>query len=73
MNTDSQEQYEETISCYGSKDEGLVFIKVVAMPYGDHVEFNTADARNFANKILAAVQEAESCWLSGPTERGSAA
>ena len=73
MNTDSQEQYEETISCHGSKDEGLVFIKVVAMPYGDHVEFNAAEARDFANKILAAVQEAESGWLGGSTELGSAA
>ncbi len=71
MDKTSQEQYEETISCHGSKDEGLVFIKVVAMPHGDHVEFNTAEARDFANQILAAVQMAESGWLGGPSKSGS--
>jgi hypothetical protein len=71
MEKTSQEQYEESISCRGSKDEGLVFIKVVAMPYADHVEFTTAEARDFANQILAAAQLAESGWLGGPNKSGS--
>ena len=71
MTSTSQEQYVETISCHGSRDEGLVFIKVVAMPHGDHVEFNTDEARDFANQILAAIQEAESGWLGSPQLPGS--
>ena len=63
MDNSSQEQYVETISCIGSKEEGLVFIKVVAMPHESHIEFDTAQARDFANKILAAVDEVESGWV----------
>jgi hypothetical protein len=63
MNSDSQAKYNEVIDCHASKHEGLVFIKVVAMPYGDPVEFNTDEARQFANRILAAVQEVESGWV----------
>ena len=67
MNSSSLEPYLETISCIGSKEEGLVFIKVVAMPHEGHVEFDTAQARSFANQILAAVDEVESGWAGGNT------
>jgi hypothetical protein len=58
-------------SCIGSKEEGLVFIKVVAMPHESHVEFDTAQARTFANQILAAVDEVESGWVGGNTVSAS--
>jgi len=52
-------QYEELIDCQVSVDEGLIFIKVIAMPYQDPVEFNTAEARAFAEKILDGVKKIE--------------
>ncbi|GJI92553.1 hypothetical protein [Duganella hordei] len=52
-------QYEEFIDCQVSEDEGLIFIKVIAMPYQDPVEFNTAEARAFAEKILDGVKKIE--------------
>jgi len=55
--------YKETVTCEPSADEGLVFIKVVAMPYGDSVEFDVAQARAFAQRILAAVAVVEAGWV----------
>ena len=52
-------QYEEFIDCQVSEDEGLIFIKVIAMPYQDPVEFNTEEARVFAEKILDGVKKIE--------------
>ena len=66
-------QYVETISCEPSKEEGLIFMKVVAMPYGDPVEFNTEEARVFAHRILAAVAEVESGWVGGSEGTGCGA
>jgi hypothetical protein len=71
MKSGSQEHYEEIIDCHASKDEGLVFIKVVATPYGDPVEFNTEEAREFANRILAAIQEVDSGWAGISAAPGS--
>jgi hypothetical protein len=51
--------YEEFVDCDVSEEEGLLFIKVVAMPYQDPVEFNTAEARAFAEKILEGVRRVE--------------
>lgn len=48
-----KQPYEETVTCEVRQDEGLVHIKVIAMPYQDPVEFNTSEARAFAEKILA--------------------
>jgi hypothetical protein len=52
-------QYEEFVDCHVSEEEGLIFIKVVVMPYQDPVEFNTSEARAFAEKILAGVKRIE--------------
>jgi hypothetical protein len=71
MKNGSQEHYDEIIDCHASKDEGLVFIKIVAMPYVDPVEFNTQEARDFANRILAAIQEVESGWAGISAAPGS--
>jgi hypothetical protein len=55
--------YKEFITCEPSADQGLVFIKVVAMPYEDAIEFDVAQARAFAQRILAAVAVVESGWV----------
>jgi hypothetical protein len=52
-------RYEEHIQCDVSEEEGLIFIKVIAMPYQDPVEFNTAEARRFAERILDGVKRIE--------------
>lgn len=52
-------EYEEFINCEVAEDEGLMFIKVIAMPYQDPVEFNTSEARAFAEKILDGVKRIE--------------
>jgi hypothetical protein len=62
--TDSPEQkYKETVSCEPRQDEGLIFIKVVAMPHEDAVEFDVAQARSFAQQILSAVEVIEAGWV----------
>jgi hypothetical protein len=63
MNNDSSSaRYEEIILCDAPEDEGIVHIKVVAMPYVDPVEFNVAEAREFAQRILAAADAIERGW-----------
>jgi len=67
--------YQETITCEPSADEGLIFIKVVAMPYEDSVEFDVTQARAFAQRILAAVAVVEAGWVgksSAPPDTGVA-
>ena len=59
---ETSQTYEEIVSCEAPEEEGIVHIKVVALPYNDPVEFNTAEARTFTEKILAAVEEIESKW-----------
>jgi len=44
--------YEELVDCHISEEEGLLFIKVVAMPYQDPVEFNTARHVHLLSKFL---------------------
>jgi len=63
MSEHSIGQYKETVSCEARQDEGVIFIKVVAMPYEDAVEFDVAQARAFAQRILAAVELVESGWV----------
>lgn len=59
MSEPNSPQYQEFIDCDVSEEEGLLFIKVVAMPYQDPVEFNAAEARAFAEKILEGVKRIE--------------
>lgn len=58
-----QADYSETVSCEASADEGLLFIKVVAMPHGDPVEFDVTQARALAQRILSAVEIVEAGWV----------
>lgn len=58
-----QAEYSETISCEASADEGLLFIKVVAMPHGDPVEFDVTQARALAQRLLMAVDKVEAGWV----------
>lgn len=51
--------YREFVDCDVSEEEGLLFIKVIAMPHQDPVEFNTAEVRAFAEKILEGVRHVE--------------
>ena len=57
-------QYEDVIMCEAPEHEDIIHIKVVALPYGDPVEFNTTEARAFAEKILVAVEKIEGNWRS---------
>ena len=59
----SEKPYQETVSCEARQDEGLIFIKVVAMPYEDAVEFDVTQARAFALQILSAVEVVEAGWV----------
>lgn len=74
--TDSSEQkYKETVICEPRQDEGLILIKVVAMPHEDAVEFDVARARSFAQQILSAVEVIEAGWVGkskGPHDACSA-
>ena len=58
-----EESYQETVSCEARPDEGVVFVKVVAMPYEAAVEFDVTQARAFAEQILSAVQIVEAGWV----------
>jgi len=58
----SKQPYQQTINCEARQDEGVIFIKVVAMPHEDAVEFDVAQARTFAQKILSAVEIVEAGW-----------
>ena len=73
MSQASGDTYKESIDCRASVDEELVFIKVVAMPYQDAVEFDVTEARAFAGKILEAVALVESGWAGtpNPSSQGS--
>jgi hypothetical protein len=59
MSESNTPQYSEHIQCDVSEEEELIFIKVVAMPHLDPVEFNAAEARAFAEKILDSVRHIE--------------
>ncbi|MGY0561713.1 hypothetical protein ACW7G2_13460 [Luteimonas sp. A277] len=66
MSDTANKPYQETVTCDARPDEGLIFIKVVAMPYEDAVEFDVAQARAFAHQILAAIELVESGWIGRP-------
>ncbi|WP_157469281.1 hypothetical protein [Dyella thiooxydans] len=66
MSEQPPKPYEETVSCEARQDEGVVFIKVVAMPFEGAVEFDVTQARAFAERILAAVEAVESGWVGKP-------
>lgn len=55
-------RHEEVVFCEASREQGLAFIKVVALPHQDPVEFDTAQARALAEKLLRAVEEVEAGW-----------
>ena len=55
-------RHQEIIECDGEVDQGLVFIRVVALPSQSSVEFDTSQARNFAERILKAVEAVEKGW-----------
>ncbi len=59
--------YQETIACEPRPEEGVILIKVAAMPHEDAVEFDMAQARFFAQRILAAVEVVEAGWVGGST------
>lgn len=65
MSSGSEPQYAETVSCEGSAEEGVIFIKVVGMPQGYPVEFDLAKARAFAEQLQAAIDEVASGWAGG--------
>jgi len=71
MTGTSEQPYQETVSCEARQDEGVVFIKVVAMPYEAAVEFDVTQARAFAQQILTAVEIVESGWV-GKSDAGAA-
>jgi hypothetical protein len=71
MTGTSEQQYRETVSCEARQDEGVIFIKVVAMPYEAAVEFDVTQARAFAQQILTAVETVESGWV-GKSDAGAA-
>lgn len=63
MTDTSEKPYQETVSCEARQDEGVIFIKVVTMPYEAAVEFDVTQARAFAQQILSAVEIVESGWV----------
>ena len=58
-----EDPYQETVSCEARPDEGVIFVKVVAMPYEAAVEFDVTQARAFAEHILSAVEIVEAGWV----------
>jgi hypothetical protein len=58
-----QAEYSEIVSCEASAEEGLLFIKVVAMPHVDPVEFDVTQAKALAKRILSAVETVEAGWV----------
>ena len=65
MSTGSEPKYAETVSCVGSVEEGVIFIKVVGMPQGYPVEFDLTQARAFAEQLQKAIDEVASGWAGG--------
>jgi hypothetical protein len=63
MTTRTEQPYQETVACEARQDEGVIFIKVVAMPCEAAVEFDATQARAFAQQILAAVETVEAGWV----------
>ncbi|MEA9579491.1 hypothetical protein VC218_11395 [Xanthomonas nasturtii] len=66
-----EEPYRITMSCEALQDESFSFIKVVAMPSDDAVEFNVTEARAFAQQILSAVAIVEAGWAGIGDDRGA--
>lgn len=65
MSHGSESGHTETVSCVGSVEEGVIFIKVVGMPQGYPVEFDLTQARAFAEQLQKAINEVESGWVGG--------
>ena len=61
MPTESEE-HQQIIEVEVPEDQGLLFIKVVALPHLDAVEFDAAQAKTFALRILEAVERVEAQW-----------
>jgi len=65
MSAGSEPHYTETVSCEGSAEEGVIFIKVVGMPQGHPVEFDLTQARAFAEQLQKAIDDVASGWAGG--------
>jgi len=65
MSSNSETHYTETVTVEGRPEEGLIFIKVVAMPHGDPVEFDLSQARALADQLLKAIENVQSGWAGG--------
>lgn len=63
MTENLEQPYQQTVACEARQDEGVIFIKVVAMPYEAAVEFNVTQARAFAQQILSSVEIIEAGWV----------
>lgn len=67
MTSSPEQKFQETVTCEARQDEGLIFIKVVAMPLEGAVDFDVAQTRSFAQKILSAVDVVEAGWIGKST------
>lgn len=72
MSDTSKKPHQETVTCERRPGEGVIFIKVVVMPHEDAVEFDTAQARAFAQQISSAVETVESGWVAKPGDAPNA-
>ncbi|RJU09136.1 hypothetical protein XcmpCFBP7700_19260 [Xanthomonas campestris] len=63
MQDEMERPYQEIVLCEGRQDEGVIFIKVVALPGVGAVEFDTAGAHRFVAQLQAAIAHVEAGWL----------
>ncbi|MCC5086943.1 hypothetical protein [Xanthomonas campestris] len=66
MQDEREPQYQEMVLCEGRQDEGVIFIKVVALPGVGAVEFDTASAYRFVAQLQAAIAHVEAGWVGSP-------
>jgi hypothetical protein len=59
MSLEINSLYEEIISCEANEEEGLIHIKIVALPYINSVEFNIEEARQLSEKLNLAIKKIE--------------
>jgi hypothetical protein len=62
MSKEMNSSYEEVISCEAAEEEGLIHIKIVALPYNDPIEFNIEEARQLSEKLSIAIRKIESFY-----------
>lgn len=66
MQDEMERPYQEIVLCEGRQDEGIIFIKVVALPGVDAVEFDSAGAHRFVAQLQAAIAHVEAGWVGSP-------